>query len=211
MKKKHDAKKILLFLFCASFILKADENLKDKEVVKSLLKKMFIEDQELNMRALEYSKSSQENIENALQKFGTKEQNINHCKILKKIISIYDWPKLSEFGKEAAQHAWIIVQHADHNIKFQQECLERMEQLVVGNEIEKKYVAYLFDRVQVNQNKLQRYGTQIDYKTGLPKPLEEPVYVNERRTQMELESLEEYLVFYKNAYRIPTNTHTNVQ
>lgn len=196
-KQYYSERILMLMLFCSAFSLIANENLRDKEVVKGFLKKMFVEDQELHKKALEFASNSQENVEMVLQKFGIKEQNFNQCTMLEKIICIHGWPKLSEFGKEAAFFAWIIVQHADHNVEFQKKCLKRIKQLIKEDEAEKRCFAYLYDRIQINQNKLQRYGTQIDYKTGLPKPLEDPLHVNERRTDMGLESLEEYLEFYK--------------
>src|SRR3989338_703283 len=42
---------------------------------------------------------------------------------LKKIINKYGWPGKSLVGEKAADAAWLIAQHADHDVKFQEKCL----------------------------------------------------------------------------------------
>jgi len=57
--------------------------------------------------------------------------------------------------------------------------------------------AFLTDRVLINTGKKQLYGTQtlFNFNTAqaYPKALEDSINVNERRAQMELEPIEEYL------------------
>lgn len=38
---------------------------------------------------------------------------------IKKIIERYDWPTINLVGKKASKNAWLLVQHADHDVKFQ--------------------------------------------------------------------------------------------
>jgi hypothetical protein len=112
---------------------------------------------------------------------------------LKEIVAKIGWPTRSKVGEEGMQNAWLLVQHADRDIDFQIHCLELMKAEGVG-EVDKKRVAYLEDRVRVNQGKLQLYGTQfIDHEgTFGPRPIEDEEQVNERRAEMGMESIEEY-------------------
>jgi uncharacterized protein YoaH (UPF0181 family) len=118
---------------------------------------------------------------------------------LKEIVQQYGWPGISLVGKDGAQAAWLLVQHADADREFQKVCLERMEALPDG-EVEKQAVAYLTDRVLVGEKKPQRYGTQMgnDFK---PAPIEDPDNVDERRAEVGLPPLAEYIRMSREAYK----------
>lgn len=110
------------------------------------------------------------------------------------------WLSISKVGKEGEHIAWLFVQHADNNIKFQKRCLKKISRLIVKNEVDRKNYAYLKDRVLVNQDKKQLYGTQfqrIEQDNGgfvlKPKALENPSCVDARRAYMGLPSLATYL------------------
>ena len=68
---------------------------------------------------------------------------------LKAIVQKCGWPTISEFGVEGAQAAWLIAQHADHDVDFQSECLELMKK-ENPDELNPTQLAYLEDRVRVN-------------------------------------------------------------
>jgi hypothetical protein len=118
--------------------------------------------------------------------------DLENTEALKKIVSAIGWPTISKVGERGENNAWLLVQHADHDVEFQKSCLNLMKQEVEG-EVSKRHIAYLEDRVRVNESKPQLYGTQFRQQTGEHKPLEieDPESVNERRTQMGLEPLEE--------------------
>ena len=65
-----------------------------------------------------------------------------------------------------------------------------------GNAAIKDY-AYLYDRVKINRDQLQQYGTQMRVDTLKmtcePKPVEDPVKLNERRKQVGLSPMEDYI------------------
>ena len=72
-----------------------------------------------------------------------------------------------------------------------------MEPYLVTNKIQPSNYAYLWDRVAVNTDKKQRYGTQptwecIDGKMELM-PLENPESVNQRRAEIGMGSVEKSL------------------
>lgn len=113
---------------------------------------------------------------------------------LKMIINEVGWPTVSKVGEEAAQVAWLIAQHADRNIPFQKFCLELMckESQIEVDEID---IAYLHDRICVNEGHPQFFGTQFndnEYGAYGPEPIELPEFVNERRKVLGLRPLYEY-------------------
>jgi hypothetical protein len=128
-----------------------------------------------------------------------KEIDLDNQRWLKQIIKKKGWPTISKVGREGEHIAWLIVQHAEHRVCFQKKCLRRMYALIDKGEIDLKNLAYLKDRVLVNQGKKQMYGTQflkikIDGKYVLKsKPIENIDCVNLRRSYMTLPSLEYYL------------------
>ena len=113
---------------------------------------------------------------------------------LKEIVSRIGWPSVSLVGKEASHQAWLLVQHADKDLAFQEECLRAMLALPEG-EVSKHNIAYLTDRIRMNKKVPQLYGTQylLDQETGLyaPLPIESPERVEDRRKEMGLDTLEE--------------------
>ncbi|KKR74109.1 MAG: hypothetical protein UU18_C0034G0005 [Parcubacteria group bacterium GW2011_GWB2_40_8] len=84
---------------------------------------------------------------------------------LKKIINKYGWPGKSLVGEKAADAAWLIAQHADHDVKFQEKCLCLIKKAVKIGEASKKNLAYLIDRMLVKNRKKQIYGTQFRYES----------------------------------------------
>jgi len=110
-----------------------------------------------------------------------------HVAVLKEIIGKIGWPTISKVGKEASFSAWLIAQHADYDPVFQEYCLDQM--LAVKNDIEKKNIAYLSDRILVHQNKSQLYGTQFytdEHGIFGPRPIDDPDQIEARWTKMEM-------------------------
>lgn len=118
-----------------------------------------------------------------------------HATELKEIISEIGWPTINLVGEEASQAAWLIAQHSDHDISFQEEALKLIRSLPEGT-IKRANIAYLEDRILVNNGKPQIYGTQ-NIRDGQGKIISHPIdkrsFVNKRRKMMGLEPLEEYL------------------
>ncbi|MBP6929696.1 MAG: hypothetical protein KBB77_02045 [Candidatus Moranbacteria bacterium] len=113
---------------------------------------------------------------------------------LKEIVAKIGWPTQSKVGEEAANAAWLLVQHADHDPEFQQQCLDLMQHEPDG-EVRKQDRAFLEDRVRVSTGRPTLYGTQFDYdsegKFG-PVPIEDRENLNTRRKEMGLGLFEEY-------------------
>jgi hypothetical protein len=108
---------------------------------------------------------------------------------LKKIIEKYGWPDEALVGKEGCEAAWLIAQHADHDIAFQTSCLSLMK--TKKKTIPHVQIAYLTDRIHVNKGEKQIYGTQFyfDKKKNklLPRPISEKPKLEARRKRIGLE------------------------
>lgn len=121
---------------------------------------------------------------------------------MKEIVARYGWPGNSLVGKEGANAAWLLVQHADADRPFQKECLGLMEQAAAKGEASKTNLAYLTDRVLVGEHKKQRYGTQAREVNGRfePEPIEDEANVDKRRAEVGLPPLAEYMEQVRKVY-----------
>lgn len=112
----------------------------------------------------------------------------------KAIVDQYGWPTRSLVGEQAEHMAWLLAQHADIDVVFQERCLSLIRHAGAG-EVCPRHLAYLEDRILLHRGRPQRYGTQ--YKTNdrgefVPQSLEDPEGVDERRAALGLEPLAAY-------------------
>lgn len=77
----------------------------------------------------------------------------------------YGFLGFDKVGKEGATHFWLLVQHFDEFPDFQKRILKDMEKEVKKDNANPKDFAYLYDRVQINSNKKQKFGTQVEYES----------------------------------------------
>ena len=113
---------------------------------------------------------------------------------LKAVVEKHGWPTIALVGKDGAGAAWLLVQHADRDPKFQRQCLDRMASHP-KDEVSQSNFAYLTDRVLLAEGKRQLYGTQCQSIDGKlkPKPIEDEANVDQRRSEVGLMPLAEYL------------------
>jgi hypothetical protein len=114
---------------------------------------------------------------------------------LKDIVREQGWPTLSQVGKDGAQAAWLLAQHADFDPGFQQEALAHMERLAGEDEVNRVDLAYLRDRVARAKGLRQTYGTQgqCEGQVWAPFALEDPSKVDAERARMGMGPLAEYV------------------
>ena len=105
-------------------------------------------------------------------------------------------------GEDGAHAAWLLLQHADRDVAFQKQILEQMKTLVAAGEVAMVDYAYLTDRVAINENRKQTYGTQFD-EHQQPKPIEDPANVDARRKEVGLDTLAENRVRMRQLYGDP--------
>lgn len=115
---------------------------------------------------------------------------------IKRIVAEHDGlPNQAQVGADGVAAAWILVQHADADPAFQADVLEKIAPLVKSGQVTSHEYALLTDRVLVNQGKPQRYGSQIEARDGkwMPKPMEAPGQVDQRRAAIGEMSLADYM------------------
>lgn len=114
---------------------------------------------------------------------------------LKDIIDDVGWPTHSLVGEDGGTAAWLIVQHADFDVEFQERALALLDAAVRDDEADSTEAAYLADRVAVNRGRPQRFGSQVRCAGGRPRPatpLERPGDVDDLRTEAGMEPLADY-------------------
>lgn len=152
-------------------------------------------DQEMRKRALDNNGVIESEEDDTLDQRNTER--------MKEIIDQIGWPTVSKVGKKASTNAWLLVQHADHDVEFQKLCLSLMKEQIEG-EVDQKDIAYLEDRVRVNTGQPQIYGTQFRWEGG-NKPIqdiEDIENVDERRRVVGLNTLAENLGEIYENYKI---------
>lgn len=161
------------------------------------LRNMYKNDQEARFHLIQSKNLTPEEIEEQLNKIDS--ENLPH---LKAIIEQYGWPGYHLVGEEGVNKIWLLVQHADSDLPFQKLCLELLREAVAKNDAPKSHLAYLTDRVLVNEGKPQIYGTQILITDGQahPQPVEDPELLDQRRAEMGLSSMADYLTQIKTTY-----------
>lgn len=154
-------------------------------VIAEEIKRMYTEDQAMRLRSLENGGIIESEEDDTLDKRNTER--------IKQIVDQVGWLTIPRFGQEVSNDAWLLVQHADHDVEFQKKCLKLMKAQPEGA-VSKRNIAYLEDRTRVNEGRLQLYGTQFhgEGESYGPRPIEDPEKVNERRAAIGMESLEEY-------------------
>jgi hypothetical protein len=119
---------------------------------------------------------------------------------LREIVQAHGWPGYSLVGEQGAEHAWLIAQHSDTQLDFQREALGLLTQAVAEGDASPKHLAYLTDRVRMNEGREQLYGTQmcgaLDGRP-VPWPVADPEGLDERRAAVGLGPFAEYAAWLR--------------
>jgi hypothetical protein len=114
---------------------------------------------------------------------------------LMEIIHEHGWPTHSLVGEDGASAAWLVAQHADFDVEFQEVALTLMRAAARQGEVDVTEVAYLADRVAVNRDRPQLFGTQVRCRDGRPRPatpIKSRSAVEDRRSKFGMEPLADY-------------------
>jgi len=123
--------------------------------------------------------------------------NTSHYNNLERIVKKYGFPNYDKVGYTGCINFWLLVQHQDKHTEFQKKVLVLMKYQVDKKKANATEYAYLTDRVNINTNQLQIYGTQMrlnkDSTSYEPHPVLDPDKLNERRASVGLETIESYI------------------
>lgn len=109
------------------------------------------------------------------------------------IIDTYGWLSISQVGRLANATLWTVLQHG--SVSSKEKYAPLLKASVLRNESQAIHYARLIDRMLVNSDKAQRYGTQIDYdshETATFFEIERPEYINKRRKELGLPTIQEF-------------------
>jgi hypothetical protein len=121
--------------------------------------------------------------------------NEENQKELEKLIEEKGWPKISNVGNRAAGAAFLVIQHSD--LEKQKRYLPTIEKLCKEKEASWQDYALMYDRIQVSENKPQKYGSQVKYDDKTKKyelfPLLDETKVDAWRNEIGMEPLADYV------------------
>lgn len=123
-------------------------------------------------------------------------QNEKNLAELEALIGSNGWPEISQVGRQSASAAFYVIQHS--NAITQEKYINLFGDACRKGEGNWQQYALMFDRMRMNQNKPQRFGTHhyLDPSKGSINelyPLEDESKVDEWRREIGLEPLDDYL------------------
>ena len=162
------------------------------ELFAQEIRTMLEKDQDMRKRALENNGVIESEEDDKI--------DAQNTETMKEIVRQMGWPTISKVGKEVSDMAELLVRHADHDVEFQKQCLQLMKE--AKGDVDQINLAFLEDRVRVNEGRLQLYGTQFfgEGENYGPRPIEDQDHVDERRKAVGMESLAEYTKILKEKY-----------
>lgn len=115
---------------------------------------------------------------------------------VKAILDNYGWLGVADIGQQGNATLFLVIQHSDQST--QGKYLPMMREAVKNKKASPSSLALLEDRVALGQGKKQIYGSQLGQNkiTGIyyVLPLEDPENVDQRRTNVNLPPMKDYVV-----------------
>ncbi|PZG04578.1 DUF6624 domain-containing protein [Nonomuraea aridisoli] len=174
---------LLAFLMVALTLVACGGDSQHNPELRAELLRMLKEDQEI--RTMEASQEDWDRVEKA------------NAERMRQILDEHGWPGYAMVGKDGAQAAWALVQHADRDLDLQRRGLEMMRQAVEKGDADPSEMAFLVDRVRVAERRPQVYGTQWETTPeGEWRPrtsIENEAQVDQRRADVGLGPLADYV------------------
>ena len=139
----------------------------------------------------------------ALWKTINEKDSINLIAV-KKILDERGWLGPEVVGGRGNTTLFLVIQHAD--LETQEHYLPMMREAVKNGKARGSSLALLEDRVAMRNGKEQIYGSQIHRKEDgsfYVNDLQEPEYVNQRRAEVGLGPIEEYVKHWGMEWTVP--------
>lgn len=112
--------------------------------------------------------------------------HLHNAERLGEIIHSHGWPGKSLVGKEGADAAFLIAQHAISNPPLQRSFLSSLTEAVFKGEATEIQQACLQDRILFNEGKPQKFGMLFDWNENgqLYTDVDDVVLANKRRKKL---------------------------
>ncbi|POX50301.1 hypothetical protein C3489_22820 [Streptomyces sp. Ru71] len=150
------------------------------------------------MAAADHRMAAQGHSDDPRRQLAWRRLTARHGDRLARIMEEHGWPTADRVGEEGARAAWLIAQHADRQLEVQRRALELLERAVAEGRAPVRDLAFLKDRVLVNEGREQLYGTQIagvaDDGSPIPWPCaDDPERVDALRAEAGIEPFAQYV------------------
>lgn len=121
---------------------------------------------------------------------------------LKATLRRYQWPGISAVGRDGAQAAFLLLQHARNDPAFQAATLPVIEAAYRHGEVDGQDLALLTDELFRDAGRPQRYGSKAQIQNGklIFDPIEDSLHVDDRRSRLGLMPLMAYARFLDSLY-----------
>lgn len=168
--------------------------------IGALLDSIYDEDQkfraELNQISVKYGAKSNE-MRKQWEKIRKKDKS--NLAIIEEILRKHGWLSSKQIGQKGNAALFLVIQHS--NQQTQEKYLPLIRKAFKEGKASASNIALLEDRVALGKGRLQIYGSQIgsDEETGemYVLPLIDPQNVNQRRVSIGLDSIDNYLSYWK--------------
>jgi hypothetical protein len=124
-----------------------------------------------------------------------KKVDADNTAYLKDVVMRHGWIDVKRFGVNAADAAFLIVQHSG-DFPLMLAALPKIESDVKARRLSSQNYAFLYDRIHFMLGGKQRYGTQLVRSAAgkwVVSRLEDPDHVDQRRREIGLSPLRDYL------------------
>ncbi len=115
---------------------------------------------------------------------------------LGRIMESVGWPGTDLVGREGAEAAWIVLQHAIGEPDLLRQALPLLQAAAREGRASPRHAAMLEDRIRFFEGRRQRYGTQFDWDAEgslSPGDVEDPERLEDRRLAIGLPPLAEQM------------------
>jgi hypothetical protein len=176
-------------------ILKTNDEKFNKDL-SAQLDTIYVHDQKYRIECMKMNEAFGEESEEGKSacKIMRETDSINLMAI-EKILDEQGWPGVDVVGASGNTALWLVIQHS--SLEVQEKYLPMMREAVREGKALPCHLALLEDRVAVRQGRNQVYGSQpdTDPETGkyCVSSLEDPDHVDERRLDVGLDKLGEYM------------------
>ncbi|MBQ0787626.1 MAG: hypothetical protein KBT69_09005 [Oceanihabitans sp.] len=203
--------KKIIFLFIitlsttSTFSQNESSNKKEMDAIQTKLETLFMQDQ--LFRRLYQDAEKKFGVDSAEMDYFWNVAEAQDKRIEQELLLIidkYGWLGTSQVGRLANGAIWSVIQHSSLDIKEKYAPLMKVS--VLQNESQAMQYARLIDRMFINDNKPQVYGSQTtNDKDGNSVFFEigKPEFINKRRKEIGLEPIEDFAKERGIAWDIP--------